>query len=269
VVAALPKSASSVIGSCVSVIQTGAKDNRKYGSYMLNNQDSDLRPEILRDFPEGGVVKYHTHPMSKNVKILDTLGVRYLIILRDPADQLVASYVHNLNDDSEQVRGSRHQYDHIFPLPKALFNADTAMEKAFEFMIRGGYLIHSLSWMTDWLALRDPQRSAVVRYEDFVQDRMGVLNGISRWLTGHDFDVHLSERCGQIAESYKTKQAGAIQDGSRRYPRGWTGKIGTWRDYFSAENRKHYCTTVADFIRCYPSASALLQVYPDLLTSGN
>lgn len=52
------------------------------------------------------------------------------------------------------------------------------------------------------------------------------------------------------------------------YPRGWTGRIGTWRDYFSSLNVRDYDAAVSKFVHAYPHAGALLEVYPDLMISG-
>ncbi|MHC4587620.1 MAG: hypothetical protein ACYS3N_24105 [Planctomycetota bacterium] len=46
---------------------------------------------------------------------------------------------------------------------------------------------------------------------------------------------------------------------------GWTGKIGTWMDYFSERNRQDYLSVVNDFLKYYPHASLILNAYPNLL----
>lgn len=93
-----------------------------------------------------------------------------------------------------------------------------------------------------------------------------MLNSISRFLRGSDIDETLVEKCGQIADQYQDRQTDAIRDGVKKYPRGWTGKIGIWKNYFSSKNQKAYYAVVSDFIRHYPGASALLKIYPSLLS---
>jgi len=149
-VAALPKSASSVIGSCISIIHSKGKDTRNYGRYMQENQDSDLRPEIIKDFPYGGLVKYHTSSTGKNLKVLNILGVRYVIVLREPIDQITAIYCHylnTLNSEAKLLHPGNLLYDHIYPIFKEKFVSEF---KFMKYLIKDGYLFKVLSWIVDW-----------------------------------------------------------------------------------------------------------------------
>jgi hypothetical protein len=48
------------------------------------------------------------------------------------------------------------------------------------------------------------------------------------------------------------------------YPRGWTGRIGTWMDYFSSDNVAAYNDAIDKFESAYPQAEILSGVYKDL-----
>lgn len=267
VVAALPKTASSVIGSCVSVIQSDSgTDNRRYARYMLANQDSDLRPEITVDFPEGGVLKYHTRATGKNLKVLDLLGVKYAILVRHPADQVVAAYwdVMKVRDRKDLVSKQGWRYDHLQPLDMGFFREDVSADEGIRHMIEDGYLNAVLEWIADWLRFRDLERSLVVRYEDFVSRREGTLSEISSFLLGREMAPATLARCNSIADGYADRRLGD-PDRDKKYPRGWSGRIGIREDNLSEQNKACYLSVVKGFLEHYPRASLVRDLYPDLL----
>ena len=263
IVVAIPKSASSVIGSCVAEMLPASIDKtRGYASYMLNNRDSELRPELVRDFPNGGVLKYHTNPTGANLKVLDLLGVKYIVLLRHPIDQMVAQYCSVFGFDDVVVNNaSGWIYDSIIPLRVDTLSPETP-DESIKYLIENGYLTSALRWMIDWLRIRDPVRSKVVRYEDFVEDRRAMLNDVSRFIKGADVDDSTFEKSVAISESYsgtRDKTNGSL------YPRGWSGKIGIWREYLSEENLNRYAHVVDGFCRNYPDSDMLISLYPSLL----
>lgn len=266
VVVAIPKSGSSVIGSWVAVLlpESTAKV-RRYAGYMLANQDSDLRIEFVRDFPDGGVMKYHTRASGKNLRVLDFLGSKYVIIIRHPADQLAAAYCDFLNSpelDKGMVKGGW-LYDHIFPVRPSEICLDRGIDDGIAHLINDGYLNATLSWMVDWLRFRDPHRSLVVKYEDFVEQPELVIHSISEFLGSRELDPQVIERCRTIAKTYAD---GRDSEGDNRmYPKGWTGSIGISEHYLSSENKDAFFATTLRFFGDYPGASTLLQVYPNLL----
>ena len=50
-----------------------------------------------------------------------------------------------------------------------------------------------------------------------------------------------------------------------RYPKGWTGKVNAWKNYFSKRNRANYTKQTNNFIKYNPKASLLFELYPDIL----
>lgn len=265
IVAALPKSASSVIGNCIAKIQkiqpkSGA-GIRAYARYMRTNPDSNLRPELTQDFPEGGVLKFHPRATSSNLKVLDLLGVKYVILLRHPVDHLVSMYCTAIDD--AYLKDANWEYQHIYPLNRRWFQDGVNPTETIQYLICEGYLTAALSWIVDWLHLRDVNRSLVLRYEDFVTNPTGTLNNISNFLYGEELDEKTLMECNSIAERYANTQTHALD--TRKYPHGWTGKIGIWKSYFSDENKKDYLSVVSGFMNYYPNASLLMDVYPNLL----
>jgi len=47
------------------------------------------------------------------------------------------------------------------------------------------------------------------------------------------------------------------------YPRGWSGEIGIWKKYLSADNLAKYREVTSKFMLTHQFASALEQLYPD------
>ncbi len=271
IVPAIPKSASSVISSCIVEMMPIPQTRRKaMARYMPPLCDSDLRPALVKDFLEGGVLKCHPRATSNNLRALHLLGVKHIIILRHPIDQLTAHYCHILNSPEieKAVRDNRCLLRNpIYPLHTRMFQPDVEVEDSLQYLICKGFLHSSLLWMVDWLKFRDQNRSLVVKYEDFIQNRDTTLNNISLFLSGKELDDDTFMKCTAIADGNKTRRLSS--DSDRKYPRGWTGKIGTWKDYFSDENKKSYLSVVKGFLSCYPGVSLLLDVYPNLLDVDN
>jgi len=264
VVAALPKSASSIIGSCISVIHSKGFDRRDYGRYMQKNDDSDLRPEIVKDFPLGGLVKYHTSPTSKNLKVLMNLGVKYVILIREPIDQITAIFTHYLynNHGSNEII-----FDHIYPLNREkLYKNDH--DETLRYLIQDGYLFKILSWIVDWLTFRDNKKSIIITYESFIEQRKETIDLLSKFFHGNGADDNVSIKCNSIADDYKTKRERSIKLNEQSYPHGWSGKIGIWKDYFSEENIARYNRVVRNFLESYPNASLLYNSYPNILKTN-
>ena len=261
-VAGLPKAGSSIIGSCISVVHSKGRDTRNYGKYMQKNEDSDLRPEITKDFPTGGLVKYHTSATGKNLKVLELLGIKYIIIVREPIDQLTSIYCTYLN--YSKVHPDTFLYDHIYPLFKERFLTYDEKE-ILSYMIQDGYLFKILSWIVDWLTFRNKDKSMIVKYENFMLHRDETLNQLAQFFHDSEASPDIISKCNSIADGYKSKSLNAMNTGKRIYPHGWSGKIDIWKDYFLEEHMKTYNRIINSFLKNYPNASFLTDIYPDLL----
>lgn len=276
-VPALPKSASSVIGECVSVIQaTKSLPGHKYSSvrsgtgngmlahakYMIPNWDPNLRPEVVQDFPEGGVLKYHMHPNAANLKVLNLLDAKYVIVFRHPADQLVASYCHysSQSDREAWMSGNGILYDPVYPLA---FGKKDPPNEILRYMIEDGYLAAVLKWSATWLSIRSEHKSTTVRYEDFFTKQQETLRKIGRFLEVDDLGDSTIEQCGEVANISAFNRKSELN--LEKYQKGWSGKIGVWKDYLSNDHAEAYRATVENFLRLNSNGSLLLNLYPDLL----
>ena len=190
--------------------------------------------------------------------------MKYIITVRHPVDQLAAVYCEILKHATpEKVIKDEWVDDGIHALKLRLFQEDVNLNETIRCMMREGYLNATLSWITDWLHFRDVNKSLVIRYEDLVTNQVQTLNNISNFLYGRELDEKTLAKCNSAIEGFTTKQN--VANITRRYPRGWTGKIGTWKSYFSDENKKDYLSVVSGFLNYYPHASLLMDVYPNLL----
>lgn len=254
-VVGLPKSASSVISSTLSDL-IGTK--RKYAGYMRANSDSGLRPELVKDFLNGGVLKYHPRPESKNLQVIELLRLKYVITLRHPLDQLTALLCH-FGGEIAESSNSRFFYDHLFPIEKKYFINKTNDER-LSFLISQGYLYAMLAWICEWLKFRDEESSMVIKYEDFFSNNAQWL-AVFKALWGAErtyFEHNLHDA------SSKYRNLRGQENNFKKYPRGWTGKIGIWRDYYTSSNKAAYDHAIEQFIQNYPLASYLLEYYPEL-----
>jgi len=249
IIPAIPKSSSSIFGNVVVDMQEYycKKSVRRYASYMLENNDSDLRPCIAREFKHGGVLKYHMPPSGKNLKVLDDLGLRYIILFRHPADVITSIYCNSLN---LAQRGDNLRHSIIHPINHNLI-VNSNIEKAINHLIKDGYLNAVLLWMTNWIKYRDKSKSIVVKYEDIINNQKDTFNKIIQFLYNRNMDDALFRKCAARYTNKKVK--------TNNYPKGWTGKIGTWRDYFSESNKSNFTKVYSDFLFYYKGA--LLEYY--------
>jgi len=256
IIPAIPKSSSSRFANCICDIQedNGGAGVRKYPPYMMLNNDSDLRPGIIKFFRRGGVLKYHIPPSGKNLKVLDDFGFRYIILFRHPADVITSIYCNSFNLIQNQGKNLRHSIIH--PINMKYFENHDDMNTAINHLICDGYLNAVLLWMTDWVRYRNKDKSLVIRYEDVLSDRKNVFNGISGFFYGRFITKDVLDH---INRRYSKKR----KDDYRNYPKGWTGKVNTWRDYFSDDNIWRYNEKVNAFLGYY--SSILESYYKDLV----
>ena len=112
--------------------------------------------------------------------------------------------------------------------------------------------------MTDWLAHRDPGLSTVSTYEGLICDFDAAVNRLCLFIRGHEIDDYRLEYLRHVLA--ETADEGRRQD-AERYPKGWTGAIGVWKNYFNSDNVAIYNDVVKQFLSSYPKAKALLTVY--------
>ena len=251
-----PKSASTTFRNCVAYLHAKNTGVRRVGlaSYMGPNHDYDLRIEALKDFPQGGVLKRPLQPVGKNLKVIDDLGVRTIVLLRHPKDQLVAWMCQFINRDEVTRR-----YNPIYP--EQLASLDIDLDALIEAHIEGGTVVNLLKWMVDWLRLRNRERSIVVRYEDLIEDRAAAYSGVSEFLYGRPTDDSDLAAIDQQMASYKQ-----LKIDTQKYPRGYTGKVETWEDYMTPENSRRFDRIASRFLEIYDPEGTLREFY-DLTSS--
>lgn len=267
---AIPKSGSSMLGICLGnmiKLSRGMEldDNafmfRGYPAWwrLGDTHDWDLRPEIGADplfqaFP-GGVYKGHINPIDKNFEILRLYEPsRSLIVVRDPRDQIAASFC---------------QWRRFSPDPVARASADDDARRDMLEHMRSGQLLESLIFVGKWLARRDPQRSMVVTYERLIEEPETVLTQVS-----DHFTLGLSReqirRVYDYASRITDRVGGDDQSGHDPtiYPFGWTGTRGVWRRYFSDEAGAFFDETYEAFCASTPWGEPVGQIYPELGCAG-
>ena len=231
---------------------------RQQPAWVSKLDAHDLRPELALYKPQGGVVNRMFAPTSQNLSVLRWLDVKYFIVLRHPADQVCALYT-AVPEQMTEVWAN----NPIFAVPWRYYDGSLSRDEVIRLLITDGYLFSMLKFVTDWLRNRDPAKSMVLRYEDFTQDKRAFFSEIARFLYGAELDDALAQELQAIAEDYRSRHES--RGAARRYTSGYSGAVGIHDQYLSDENRKAYLSTVEDFLRVYPGADLLRQVYPDLL----
>jgi len=289
-IAALPKSASSLAWLIVSALQEA--DGRANPARERGKPPHPLLPltwDLLDCFPEGGTYKSHAPILVTTASFLQLVGCKHVVLLRHPADFVPALYCHVRKELTEppvstpaellppEVRdkvmhwtggvlgrsaGLRSRVETISPIRRSILEAGVPLEEAMAYFINDGALLKSMQWMTDWLQYRDEEASIVVTYEQLMGDFEDTIGRLCSFIRGEppndDVMTYLKHVTREVAEEGDAKP-------SSDYPRGWTGSVGVWKQYFSADNARRYNEVVGAFLAHYPHAARLSSVYPDLL----
>jgi hypothetical protein len=293
-IAALPKSASSLAWLIVSALQE--ENGRAAPGRMRGVPPSPLMPltlDLLDNFPVGGVWKSHASAGGSTDLFLRLVGCKYVVLLRHPADFISALYCHaraerrwiDISDPTEVLdAGSRQKlltwvgdesgettrntwrqgpWNHgLSPLRRSMLDPDTPIDACLAHFLADGLLFKALEWMTDWLQYRDEERSIVVTYESLMRDFDATIARLSRFIRGEPPTGDIMGYLKHVNRSVAEEGHGKPSD---NYPRGWTGSIDVWKAYLSADNIRAYNDAIEKFLACYPHASRLLSVYPELM----
>lgn len=146
----------------------------------------------------------------------------------------------------------------IFPLDPHYFVDADDIDAAVTHMIVGGYLFHALSWIASWQLLRVRNISTIVRFEDLIGNpQITVRHLLSSVFPNHDDDA--------VARGLDAiRSADAVQPNASIYPRGYTGDVGVWKQYFSSKNRDLYNSVCDNFVKTHPYGRLLTVLYGDL-----
>ena len=264
-VAALPKSASSFVWLVASALQepNGRANAARLPKTMPSPFES-LPDEILKMFPHGGVYKSHAPCSAQTRAVLKRFECKYAILLRHPADFIAALYCHligehqrlsDLGDAGEWIEMHKPVSRAAVDYPKS------SVEDGISHLIEDGSLLDALQWTNAWLTLRDPARSIVVTYKSLQANLEEFVNRLSYLIRDEPASA---DRLAYITSIHvDTAVDRTVRD--NKYPRGWTGKVGVWRDYFSAKHRDIYNKTVRSFQDTLPSNCSISEIYPELL----
>lgn len=223
--------------------------------------DWDLRADIGADplFTKqpGALYKGHIPPTQKNLRILDLYRTsRYLVCIRDPRDQAVAHFC-------QLLRRDRNHGEMTEPLTEA------QTHERLDAYISSGDVLESLIFAGKWLDARlrsgHEDRSAVITYEGLMTEPTATLRRIAD-LYKMNLDDDALARVWQAISPRTDRRFAIDKTGTDRliYPLGWTGEIGTHKQYFSEQNAQTFKQVFIGFEASAPWATHLRRLYPDL-----
>jgi hypothetical protein len=189
--------------------------------------------------PNGGVCRGVFDPSRDNKLYMSETGARRIVLTRHPADRVVAQYCMHLSA------------------------TDRDMEASLATVINA-HVETNLVWLNGWVSDKG-ERQLVVRYEDMFSDRSRHFERIHNFLYQKDMDELLAAEIDQTFRG--SGEGGAIRSGNlgtRVYKRGYSGKIGVWRDYMTPANVALFNAIVDRFVALNPNGRALFDTYPDL-----
>jgi hypothetical protein len=287
VVPTLGKSASGVLGKSVAIMHqayTGQFTVDQLPRYVSGLDDHNIRVDMLlhHTVRDGGVVSLHARPSGENLALLNLLGSKYVVNFRHPADNMVAIACGKYGANPNYSKDGNWAFTYQGPVKSSLYGSEVDVKKKIGYLIHTGFLASTLSWIVGWLQFRDQHKSIVNRYEDFVTDRRHALDRIGKFLYGHELNDSVLEQCDNLADNWGKRKLVQSQEAlnsksgdkfahisskgkNNKYPYGWTGKIGVWRDYYSKENKAAFTSVIDGFLRSHPNSDILLDFYPDLL----
>lgn len=263
--ASMMKSSSTLMWLVLSAIQE--PNNRADAAKMENVPIDDFLPltiDFLKHFPSGGVFKNHAPYEHHTDKFLKQTGCKYVVLVRHPADHLAGLYCHHRGIHYPlEVPPDRRTAWEFLAGPVPLDFSENAPEVAIGQMVDCGYLFKILQWMADWIEFRNRLQSRLIRYEDVVTRFDEIVSELCWFIRGKTADDDLISYLRHVFD-HETNIGNQKSD-LPQYPQGWTGHIGTWKNYFSHENVERFNHQVMRFMQVYPQAAALGEAYPSLL----
>ena len=106
--------------------------------------------------------------------------------------------------------------------------------------------------------------SKIVRYEDYSKCDPEFFQNIVNFLYP---DETLASECEETIHSMFTDFVEQRAPLMHRYPRGYSGSVGIWKNYFSKQNVETYNRIVRGFLDFYPGGAELNGYYSDLIIS--
>lgn len=273
-VAALPKSASSLMWLIVSCLQeqSGRADPSKLPD-PLPSPYAPLQFNLLDRLKPDSAFSSHA-PLTYDTDLfLRAMQCRYIVHLRHPADFIVSLYCHGA-ERRPPTFVPPHVLDRLIVMDKpkwtyrlsaidhSVFDMTaTTLEQSLSALLRDGALFNAMSWMSDWLAHRDPAVSTVSTYEALMTDFENAIDRLCVFVRGSHID---NDRLSYLKHVQQHGTMKSREHDSVRYPRGWTGECGVFRRYLNDEHISIYNDVVKRFMNSHPNGAKLAEVYGDL-----
>ena len=166
-IAALPKSGSSWIRNMFASLDGfSAYSPSRWNTSIPDKWDGDrswnLYPGVFDEF-EGklAVIRGHTRGFKKNIEILNQAGLKYLVTVRDPRDQLISEYWYSRNFPAHW-QGE---------LARRLSLSDFISHK----IESGEFDEQSLGWLKSWVLHLEDGFATLIRYEDILHDPVKIF----------------------------------------------------------------------------------------------
>lgn len=262
VVFGMPKAGSSVFHSCIRIIQEDLNwpDNSR-PTGPIPNQYGSIGMDHLRSFVNGGTSKVHSIPDECTLDFLKTIGCRYFVAVRNPMDQMIAMF-HHLR---RMLIIDKTTGGFYLDEPSKIFYLDYLADDDFlvNQLLENGYFHSIVGWFALWHHRRDPARSLIYRYEDWVTKGQEVFDPAARLMYGRNLtDIEREKINLFIATGGRNN----VALGTQVYRKGWTGEIGIWekfknddvlkflREYFHALKNDEYRSCIFEY---YPELSDL------------
>jgi hypothetical protein len=180
------------------------------------SHDYDLPPDIFSRFRDMLVVtKMHMHGSPHNVGLLHEAGVRYIVLYRDLRDVAVSYFFY--------VRQT--PWHPEYPIYRGL----SVGEGLARFTDR--LLLPYVDWVRSWHKNRDPDMSLELRYEEMLDDPVGVMTRVARHF---ELDSSLATINELVeAHSFKRLSGGRDRGGQSKDSFFRKGQSGDWRNHFT------------------------------------
>jgi hypothetical protein len=209
----LPKSGTTWLYRMVAEVPGYVKWSPPYITWT----DHTLRPETLERPPIGyTATKLHCRPTPEHLEMFNAAGRPYVVLYRDPRDVAVSWYffAHNVATDPHA--------DHVKSME---------IEEGLAWWIEHR-LPDFVSWIEGWKAGADPDVGLIVRYEDLLEDGLGVMRRVfDHYELGLDDD-----QVRDIVEKHSFKRAtgrAAGHEDAKQFNR--KGVAGDWRNHLTPE----------------------------------
>jgi hypothetical protein len=262
-IAALPKSSSSLMWLMVSALLE--PDGRANPSKSVRGEKPflSLTKSDIALFPIGGVCKNHAPYDYNTHQFLTVTGMKCILLLRHPADHIPGILCHTRGG----LENSENLTEFVFatgPMLRSKCVVENAPEDTITHLLQDGYLFNVLKWAADWIAYSDPIQVKVMLYEEIMRNFYAQMNELSLFLRDGPISDEILEYLNSVTTS--VRRQGITKGGSAKYPHGWTGEVGIWKNYLTPQHVVLYNETVYKFFYAYPLADKLLQAYPQPLT---